>query len=275
MAVRWVDIPQLSIRDRRCPAAWQQYWQQSRARSRLNRSGLRVEPDGYVRCPGQPDSAGAAGAAASDERSAAIRAQGDHLGVAPVTGRSPVLAPVRGMRLDLVAGGPGGVGGSDRVGSTGTTAVHQQDAPGVPVQDHRQGLLNGAYVVPGTAAGHQEPGTAGACVVTSDTCCSRVRVCPCSDPAPGRLHRAGDGPRPVRAGSGLALGFWPECPQWLRGQARLSVYIDRHPSARVGCPAGTVALEAGGAGTYTQRPSRIRTQPELLHLPVYVGSWTR
>jgi hypothetical protein len=26
----WADIPQLSIRDRRCPAAWQQYWQQSR-----------------------------------------------------------------------------------------------------------------------------------------------------------------------------------------------------------------------------------------------------
>ena len=29
-SARWADIPQLSIRDRRCPAAWQQYWQQSR-----------------------------------------------------------------------------------------------------------------------------------------------------------------------------------------------------------------------------------------------------
>ena len=26
----WADIPQLSTRDRRCPVAWQQYWQQSR-----------------------------------------------------------------------------------------------------------------------------------------------------------------------------------------------------------------------------------------------------
>jgi hypothetical protein len=29
-------------------------------------------------------------------------------------------------------------------------------------------------------------------------------------------HLAGDGPRPVRAGSGLALGFWPEGVQRLR-----------------------------------------------------------
>src|SRR6266536_5222536 len=28
-------------------------------------------------------------------------------------------------------------------------------------------------------------------------------------------YHAGDGPRPVRAGSGLALGFWPEWPQRL------------------------------------------------------------
>ena len=27
--MRWADIPQLSTRDRCCPAAWQQYWQQS------------------------------------------------------------------------------------------------------------------------------------------------------------------------------------------------------------------------------------------------------
>ena len=30
LSVRWADIPELSARDRRCPAAWQQYWQQSR-----------------------------------------------------------------------------------------------------------------------------------------------------------------------------------------------------------------------------------------------------
>jgi hypothetical protein len=29
-SVRWADTPQLSIWDRRCPAAWQQYWQQWR-----------------------------------------------------------------------------------------------------------------------------------------------------------------------------------------------------------------------------------------------------
>ena len=28
-SVRWADIPQPSTRDRRCPAAWLQYWQQS------------------------------------------------------------------------------------------------------------------------------------------------------------------------------------------------------------------------------------------------------
>jgi hypothetical protein len=32
-------------------------------------------------------------------------------------------------------------------------------------------------------------------------------------------HGAGDGPRPVRAGSCLAIVFWPECPQRLRCQA--------------------------------------------------------
>ena len=28
-SVRWADIPELSARDRRCPPAWQQYWQRS------------------------------------------------------------------------------------------------------------------------------------------------------------------------------------------------------------------------------------------------------
>jgi hypothetical protein len=39
--VRWADIPQLSTRDRCCPAAWQQYWQQSR------RNGLDLRPSAF------------------------------------------------------------------------------------------------------------------------------------------------------------------------------------------------------------------------------------
>jgi hypothetical protein len=90
-------------------------------------------------CCGQLDRAGAARAPAADERCAPVRPEGDHLGVSPVSGSSPVAVPVRGMRLDLVARGPGGAGGGDGVGSAGTRAVHQQDTPVVPVQDHRQG----------------------------------------------------------------------------------------------------------------------------------------
>jgi hypothetical protein len=37
-SVRWADIPQLSAPDRRCPAAWQQYWQQ------LRRNGFDPRP---------------------------------------------------------------------------------------------------------------------------------------------------------------------------------------------------------------------------------------
>jgi hypothetical protein len=41
-SVRWADIPQLSARDRRCPAAWQQqYWQQSR------RDGFGARPSAF------------------------------------------------------------------------------------------------------------------------------------------------------------------------------------------------------------------------------------
>jgi hypothetical protein len=121
------------------------------------RSWLRVEPDGDTGCCGQPDRAGAARAPAADERCAPVRPEGDHLGVSPVSGRSPVPAPVCGVRLDLVAGGPGGAGVGDRVGSAGACAVDQQDALGVPVEDQRQGLLDDVHVVPGAAAGHQEP----------------------------------------------------------------------------------------------------------------------
>jgi len=38
-SVRWADILQPSTRDRRCPAAWQQYWQQSRRRVRPRKDG--------------------------------------------------------------------------------------------------------------------------------------------------------------------------------------------------------------------------------------------
>jgi hypothetical protein len=151
--VGWADIPELSTCAGRCPAAWLQSWLQLR----LYRSGLCVDPDGHARCPGQLDGLGAAGAGASDERGAAVRSEGDHLGVAPVPGRSPVPGPVSGVCLGAVAGGPGGVGGSDRVSSARARAVDQQDALGVSAEDHRQGLLDGLHVVPGAAAGHQEP----------------------------------------------------------------------------------------------------------------------
>jgi hypothetical protein len=56
--------------------------------------------------------------------------------------------------------------------------------------------------------------------------------------APGdRLHCAGDGPRPVRAGFGLALGFWPEGVQapTLKGGSRRCFL--RSGSERIfGCP---------------------------------------
>jgi len=121
--------------------------------SRVNRSWLCVEPDRDARSCGQPDGTSATRAAASDKCSAAVRAQGDHVGVAEVSGSSPVPVPVRGVRLDLIPRGPGGVGSSYGVGSAGTCAVHQQDSLGVPGQDHRQGPLDGRDVVPGAAAG--------------------------------------------------------------------------------------------------------------------------
>jgi len=46
-------------------------------------------------------------------------------------------------------------------------------------------------------------------------------------------HLAGDGPSPVRARSGLALGFWPECPQPLQGQACLRVMTGAFPPVLV------------------------------------------
>jgi hypothetical protein len=40
-SVRWADIPQLSTRGKCCPAAWQQYWQQSR------RNGFDPRPSAF------------------------------------------------------------------------------------------------------------------------------------------------------------------------------------------------------------------------------------
>jgi hypothetical protein len=71
--------------------------------------------------------------------------------------------------------------------------------------------------------------------------------------ASDRPHRAGDGPRPVRAGSAWPLTSDRSARSGLQGQARLRVYIDWCFSSCAGCPACTVALGAGGAGTYTER----------------------
>jgi hypothetical protein len=49
-----------------------------------HRSRLYVKPDEDPSCSGQPDGTGAAGATAADECRTAVRAQGDHLGVAAV-----------------------------------------------------------------------------------------------------------------------------------------------------------------------------------------------
>ena len=58
LAARWADIPGLSARDRRCPAAWQQYWQQSR------RDGTDPRPSAFQagHIPKSPDNVRASGA---------------------------------------------------------------------------------------------------------------------------------------------------------------------------------------------------------------------
>ena len=80
-------------------------------------SSLCVHPDGYACGPGQPDGSCGAGAGASQERGAALRAERDHLGVPQVSGSPAVTAPVRWVGLDVIARCPGGVGGGDGVGS--------------------------------------------------------------------------------------------------------------------------------------------------------------
>ena len=88
------------------------------------------------------------------------------------------------------------------------------------------------------------------------------------------VRHAGPGPSPRRCSSSAAsasctpgtpsrkktpaappeLGSDRECPQWSPGSSAPSgMYVDRCLSACAGCPAGTVALGAGGADTDTQR----------------------
>jgi hypothetical protein len=104
----------------------------------------------------EPDSGGTAGAGVPDEGHASIRTECDHLGVAAVPGGPAVTVPIGRVRLSLLAGRAGGVGGGDRVGSPWAGAMDQEDAAGVAGQDDREGLLNGAGLVPGPAAGDQE-----------------------------------------------------------------------------------------------------------------------
>lgn len=160
-----------------------------------------MDPDGDARCLSQPDGIGAAGAVVSDERSTGVRAQGDHLRVAAVPGRPPIPAPVGGVPLGEVAGGAGGVGGGYRVGSAGTRATHEDDARGGAGLGSARGLLDSGHVIPGVAAGHQEPER-----LAHD--CSPPMPAP--GPACDRADGAGDGSRLVRAGYGVALVRWQE-----------------------------------------------------------------
>jgi len=98
-----------------------------------------MEPDGDACCLREPDGGGAAGAGGPDEGHAAVRTECDHLGVAAVTGGPAVAVPVGWVGLDLVAGRVGSVDGGDRLGSSWTGAMDQEDATGVAGQDDREG----------------------------------------------------------------------------------------------------------------------------------------
>ena len=51
----WADIPQLSTRDRRCPVAWQQYWQQSRPDSTDSRPSASFQARADASSPAASD----------------------------------------------------------------------------------------------------------------------------------------------------------------------------------------------------------------------------
>ena len=68
-----------------------------------------------------------------------------------------------------------------------------------------------------------------------------------------RPHAAGDGPRPVRAGSGPAPWSLTGVPAEVSRIKHDFACTFAAPSTCVRCPAATVMLDAGGAGTYTQR----------------------
>ena len=89
-----------------------------------------MEPDGDACCLSEPGGGGAAGAGVPDEGHASVRTECRHLGVAALPGGPAVAAPVCRVSLDLVAGCAGGVDGGDRVGSSRTGAVNQENAPG-------------------------------------------------------------------------------------------------------------------------------------------------
>jgi hypothetical protein len=67
-----------------------------------------------------------------------------------------------------------------------------------------------------------------------------------------RPHRAGDA-RLVRAGYGLALYLLTGVSAEVSRIKRLRVHVHQALSICGRCPAGTVALDAGGADAYTQR----------------------
>jgi hypothetical protein len=116
-----------------------------------------------------------------------------------------------------------------------------------------------------------------------------------TDTRGGLLHLAGDGLRPVRAGCGLALGFWPEGVQRLRcskgGSRRCFLRSDFRKDLRVpldgggatpdtkrampGSEPGPFSLHLSGIAGAGQCASRQRGAPALLMRPFQERRWPR
>ena len=125
------------------------------------------------------------------------------------------------------------------------------DIPGLSVGDRRcpavwQRSLCSRYLFPTVRfSGRTYPQLARIvrvlCAVAG-RCCSRLAAAVAVNSAQAILqqagpHFAGDGLRPVRAGSRLALGFWPECPQSSRAQVWVPEILSAKRSERIlGCP---------------------------------------